>query len=99
MNAILSTLHLVHEFVLFSQYKQTNSTLFSCLYHSSVGSLGQNMQIYETVEQVYVGYSTLPGTTNGVRIKTWQVRKHISTHTWTNVLSSTYFEILETLIF
>ncbi|CAL5336914.1 unnamed protein product [Camellia sinensis] len=38
----------------------------------SVGSLGQNMQIYETVEQIYVGNSTLMGTTNGVRIKTWQ---------------------------
>ncbi|CAL5391428.1 unnamed protein product [Camellia sinensis] len=38
----------------------------------SVGSLGQNMQIYETVEHVYVGNSTLMRTTNGVRIKTWQ---------------------------
>ncbi|KAI8011555.1 putative polygalacturonase [Camellia lanceoleosa] len=38
----------------------------------SVGSLGQNLQIYEIVEQVYVGNSTLMGTTNGVRIKTWQ---------------------------
>ncbi|KAK7258800.1 hypothetical protein RIF29_24387 [Crotalaria pallida] len=37
----------------------------------SIGSLGKN-GANEKVENVYVGYSSFNGTTNGVRIKTWQ---------------------------
>ncbi|OIV97443.1 hypothetical protein TanjilG_16204 [Lupinus angustifolius] len=37
----------------------------------SIGSLGRN-GAYDTVEQVYVSYCSFNGTTNGVRIKTWQ---------------------------
>ncbi|KAK7258798.1 hypothetical protein RIF29_24385 [Crotalaria pallida] len=37
----------------------------------SIGSLGKN-GAYETVENVYVGHSNINGTTNGLRIKTWE---------------------------
>lgn len=48
---------------------------------SSVGSLGKDNS-YATVEDVRVQNCTFTGTSNGGRIKTFEVRRLITLHRW-----------------
>ena len=56
--------------------KEITWLTFSSFGWKSIGSLGKGGNFVQ-VENIYVSKVYLKGTTNGARIKTWQVKDHI----------------------